>query len=180
MYFNVLPAETKKSLKNEYHLRLATVSLFAVAVVFGITAISLVPSLILVSTKEQHEIVRYEILQKLKAENSSVAAILEINSTQTKLVAIEQADAPYLPSDLIEKVYAVRPSNVDITSVSLSSAPLGKSIISISGVAATRGDLVNFESSLGKTEPFTKVDLPISTLAKSSALTFTISVSGNF
>lgn len=178
MYHNVLPEEIKKSLHSEYRGRLATVSLFATAFVFFIAGAALMPVLILVITKEGHVSSENAALIALRSSGDGVHSATIIADTQAKLVILEAEDSAYQPSVLFSRIFAARPAGISILAIRFDKSK-GSSLI-VEGVAGTRATLVEFQKSIEKTEPFTKADLPIGTLAKSTGAPFTITVSGDF
>lgn len=179
MYYNVLPEEVKKTLRREYRMRLLTNIFVAVSFVGVIGGISLAPSYIDALSKETRLAVERETLGRLNESQDMDEAKTTLFTTREKIKILEGSEAEFKGSDLLAKVIKAKPVNIAIQSIQYE-PKAQKHILTISGVAPTREDLVSFREALEKTTPFQKADIPISTLAKSIDVDFTITVEGSF
>lgn len=179
MYYNVLPLEVKEKLRREYRKRLITVSLFGAATVLVIGAVSLLPALITLAGKEQALVVREGALNKLKKAQSGDTTLKALSDTKEKIQALGEVDIRYKPSDLIRRVLEQKTSGISILNV-LYGAQGDGHVLTVTGSASTRADLVSFREALQKTEPFQRVDVPIGELAKSTNISFTLTLGGDF
>lgn len=170
---NLLPQEEKKSFITMYRLRIAViVSLFTSALLI-IACVGLLPSYL--NEKTQTEVL---IKQKQEAEarNTSVSLIESDNKIAknkglvgfltSRHASMAKGDSL---SAAILKIQEKKTSAITISSLSFDGSK-----ITIAGVAATRSDLIAFNSSLQQQRYFTSVALPISDIAKSTDADFTI------
>jgi Tfp pilus assembly protein PilN len=115
--------------------------------------------------------------------------LAEAQDANTVIHATASTQDSLFFSSLIEDIDARRVPGMILTSFSLSHAHGGAgsnsvntavngSIISISGMAATRDILVAFEQNLENDPRLTAVELPVSALAENTNINFTISMQG--
>jgi len=176
--FNLLPEPYKKKMRREYIIRLCVVALCFSFGIFLIASVFLLPSYFLSSIKER------ELMSRLSNEKASLPSDATVRPET--VVQKTNADLALLKNNgsvsfvgLVSKVLARKPVGIKIEGLTISqNTPTHQ--ISISGTARLREDLVTFKKSLEDEPLFVKVELPVSSLAKSSDINFTVTVTGNF
>jgi len=175
---HLLTGEDKKAAKREYRLRLIAVGLLLFFAALVIGAVSLLPSLFLTRSKKS----------SLDAEEAAIAAgngAAEEKSL-TDEVALSRKKLAMLAPDLSDKtvfaalhaVLAAKPSDISVTGFYF--AHSDPTHISLTGVAAKRESLVEYQKQLVASGLFTNVDTPLSDFAGNSNIGFTITLTGTF
>lgn len=153
------------------YLGIGFATLFAACALF-------VPAYLLSAAKRDAILVPDASLsEKAKAESKAIEG--EVRALKEKL-SYAKADADNIAlSSVLERIGARREPGISITSVALRRGA-EKGAISISGKAATRDALVSFSKSLQGEPSFGSVNLPVSSLAKSKDIPFSISIDSKF
>jgi len=173
---NLLPIETKNSIKKEYNLRIAAAVLFFIAAILFISVAWLIPVYILSVNK-------YDVTQK------------ELELIQAEALTI-QPDNPKEVIDDINRRLEILDGGVfaekytyDIIVDTLSKKNKGIKInrifydksgtqikVLLKGEALKRENLSSFVSEIEKNELYSKVDLPISNFVKEINLDFSLTI----
>lgn len=176
--FTLLPEQNKKSLFKEYRIRLfAVIFLFLTAFCLISTAL-LFPSYISLYFERgvlEDESARITAEIKEKNEKGIVETLARINHT---LVAVKPSESNVLT--VTKLILDKLPQGISIDRFVYTRGDGADSSLSIQGIAGTRSELITFSRDLEKQPVFTKVDLPISNLAKQSEVPFTLTVLGTF
>lgn len=175
MNYTFLPRAEHDKMQNEYRIRVSIVFLFFISISFIIGAGSLFPAYIYATIEEQLHLGEVANFKK------SVDAA-SINSNQKQLTTsaglLSSLDQ-YLEKDIyystISSIVSMK-GNTKISSIALDRSNPTTMNISISGNSPTRSDLLAFKSRLANLSSKTLVDLPISTLARDSEISFTLQV----
>ncbi len=173
--YHLLPLAEKRLLLSEYKTRFLIVSLVALLVLILLGIVFLLPSLFLADAKNQAVNSRIKILKDtvLSKQDSTISTIFESTKSDLKLLTSGQ-DSLSLRT-LLETIINDRISGISIRSFSFSRIEADGSILAtIKGVYTERDSLVAFRKSLEREKIFNRVDLPISSLAKSKNADFTI------
>ncbi|MEK7641957.1 MAG: hypothetical protein AAB365_03120 [Patescibacteria group bacterium] len=172
MRHSFLPIQEQKTLKRGYRLHAAIVALFLMSVVGVVGICSLFPAYILVSAEERSQTMLGRSLEDADGSQSAVfARDLERDSKLVRALTSSQAGTK--PSLLIQDVVSARAS-VSITSVMLSELSTTSATMIIQGIAPTRESLVSLKTRLENLGIGNKVELPISELAKSRDIPFSL------
>ena len=154
-------------------MRVAAVAILGAAAAVSIGVISLFPAFSTAYFSNQSA--RGAIARdttNASADTAIRAARLELEADSRTLSAIV-ASATHLPSDIVRRVSASS-RGVYITDMSISSAGKGITSVSLHGSAPTREALLALKAGLERLFTDTRVDVPISMLAKSSNIDFTL------
>ncbi len=179
IHYTLLPDEEIKSLKREYMTRVFVTLLFFIScgVLAGI--ISLIPSYIFSYTKESEALKDLQDLKIVKHDVGSDVASKNLSQTQQYISSLKShqdtIDFAQTISSIVErKIPLISINSFQLTRpTSLASTTVD---VLIQGKAATRDALVNFKKNLEKDTFAIKSDLPISDLAKSKDIPFTIKI----
>jgi hypothetical protein len=176
---NLLPIKERKRGQREYTLRLSAVILifFITAVVFG--SVLLLPSyffaeLKLKSVKEQSVLVQ----RAIELRGQDVSGVL-LTGTKQKLIELDTAQTQISQITLINAVNANRGQGIMIRSYFYTYAK-DENSIKIFGTASTREALTSFSERLKQESLFSRIDLPVSSLAKDTNIDFSITLFGDF
>ncbi len=178
--YTLLPEQKVADLQKEYRIRVIILALFFLSGAVWIGISSLLPSYIIAVIQEQNA---ENSLSRIKQTtqtpvNASVAATVSTSNAQIKLV--KNSEDPVVFSGIIENIANRRTPGILINDIEIAHASADVRVtatnLSIRGVASTRDALVAFQSALAADPEFSKVDLPVSDLARSTDLTFSLNV----
>ncbi len=175
---NLLPLERQRTLTREYFMRLGIISIVLVNVLVLIAALLLSPTYVFLSKSMSAEQTRLATIEStLAATNGSEfsSRLSALMSDATILLAL--ADAPSASATIREVLAVSRPG---ITLAGLVYTPAAteasSGTLAVSGTAATRETLRNYQLAL-QGAPFARAAvLPVSAYAKDSNIGFTISI----
>lgn len=175
MYHTLVPQYERLALRREYRLRAFIVLCFALSVAGVIGIVSLSPAFMSASIEEQAA--QRDLLSIKKAKDSSGLTAIQqkVAYSQGLLNILEQGSDRPRPSSLIELLVGER-GPVKINSIGVNQISSTTATISIGGIAPTRDSLLAFKSRLIAVNEGNKVDLPVSELAKSTNIQFSIRV----
>ncbi len=174
MLYTLLPPTERKVLHRDYARRVLVVSLFAVGVAGLIGIGSLFPAFIRAGTEEaasQGE------LNAVTAKNSSGLSDIQqrVSIGQNLLSVLGSGSNRSRLSYLLESIIQQR-QMVRINSIAIDYPATNSAVATIGGIAPTRDALVSFKSRLEASQPMSKVDLPVSELAKGTDVPFSIKI----
>ncbi|MHB1118023.1 MAG: hypothetical protein ACYCZ7_00625 [Minisyncoccota bacterium] len=173
---NIIPAEEKKRILAEYHMRLAVVAVFAVATLVFVSLILLIPSYLFAVSKYNfiaEELARLEQKQNGVSQEKEVdAKIKEVNKKIDLFLAAGKA-GQRPPSEAILGIIATKGSGIKVQSISYEMKPDRERIV-LSGRADNRDELARFVEMLKRDPSFSKVDLPIGSYVKSFDIDFSL------
>ncbi|MCX6716200.1 MAG: hypothetical protein NT077_04290 [Candidatus Taylorbacteria bacterium] len=176
MQHTLIPLRDRRRLYHEYYVRAIAVFIFTLAVSVVIGAAALFPAYIqawFFNHSAQNEVSLAksnktdESLEKIKAELSSDNALLTVLTSEQKNVKF---------SPIIKSVIGVRGS-VRITSFVINMTTATTTMITLTGIAPTRADLIAFRGRLEVLIPGNKINIPIDQLAKNINTPFTLKFS---
>jgi len=172
---NLLPQEDKKKLVTDYKLRFSTTTAAFICILLIVAIVGLLPAYLsrrsemqsLMEQKQQADAQNSEAsLQeagRLAAENQVLVAFLG-----KRVDALRQAPAT---TAIIQGVLDKKTNKVTLTSLEVSGNQ-----VSVRGVAETRANLIAFHEALRQNPLFKNSILPISDLAKSVRVEFSIAI----
>lgn len=172
---NLLPQAEKTQQIRDYKIRFWTMcALFACALLV-VAIVGLSPTylsmrgemqILLDQKKEvdqQNSQASVEEADRLAAGNVVAAGIIEARIGELK--------QRYPTTSIVSKVFAKKPDTITLGSIQVS----GKEVV-LRGIAATRADLIAFNSALREDALFANSTLPIGDIAKSTQAEFTINI----
>ena len=175
--YTLLPEKYVAKLKREYRVRFAAMFFFFITIALVVGAVSLFFFFIL--SKEQEKQASHDLanLKKIAATSGADQVEKDALNTKTLVRAITGHQDAVLLSDIVESVVSHRKSSITLSSLEVSRPSPATVSARISGVALTRDALVAFKKELESDARFTKVELPVSDLAKSKNIRFSMSLS---
>jgi Tfp pilus assembly protein PilN len=172
---NLLPLERQRTLSRDYFLRLAVVMVLIMSTLALVAIVLLIPTYVFLtssaSTKEAH----------LASIDSTLSSSDEVSfsarlTTLGRNVATLSALAPS-PSSIIRKALAVSHPDIALTGFVYAPAEGARpGTLDISGSAATRNALRNYQLALQSVSFARSAELPVSAYAEDSNIAFTIRV----
>jgi hypothetical protein len=175
MLHTLIPTIERARLLREYRVRAAIVLCFmlSISVVMGIA--TLVPSFLRASAQEREQLGIAAMLKKAQDTSGAnkIANELAVDNTIVGIFADQSTSIRF--SQIVERLVAARGA-VTISSITLKTSSPKAVSISLNGTAATRDQLLAYKATLESLVMGTKVDLPISYLAKSTNVGFTMNV----
>ena len=177
--FNVLPDILKKEIRTSYKLRRLFVVLSAVLFLQISFLIFILPSWINVFFKEKDVISQTNNLSKstLSQNAETASAIIASTNIKLKLINTELQYPAIMP--LIRSIISNKTANIHIYQFNYSVTSTTSAAVTLSGMAASRESLINYENAINNSSLFSNVDLPISNLAKNKDIDFSMSLSAS-
>ncbi len=175
MQHTLVPTHERKIIRKEYHIRVWIVAFFAVSVAGAIGVAALFPAFMKASLEERLQPDSIASLEKSKNANGITAIEQELGTDKILLSALGEGSDRRLISTEIETVIAVK-GTVKFTSMSVGRADDGVARIVVQGVAPTRESLLSFKTRVESQIAGTVATLPISQLAKSSNIQFSMEI----
>lgn len=177
MRHTLLPLQERVMLRREYHIRVTIVFLFMVCVSILVGIASLLPTYIDAKQLEK------DILAKsVKGNEEQSADIKEFQKNVARslslLDSLDKSKEPTTFSNIIYSVINMR-GGLKFSNFSVTKNGTTTYTIQIQGLAPNRTALLNFKTNFEGLSPDNKVDLPVSELAKSSNIQFSIQLKQN-
>ncbi len=179
IHYTLLPEKEIKALKREYRMRLVIFFLFfmSIAVIAGI--FSLTPAFILSYTQEREALEHLKKVEKNRKDKGLDSIIKELNSTNLVIKQLEENTNGVVYSKIIFKIIGYKTNGLSIKSFDVSKNPNATSSVDviIQGKAATRDSLISFKNKLESDPLISNLELPVSDLAKSKDISYSIKIS---
>jgi hypothetical protein len=175
---NLLPPERKRAVSRRYFLRLGVVIAVLVTSLVGATAVLLIPTYVFLDGSENAKKSHLTTVESTlsAADGASLSSRLAtLSSNAAKLVTLSNAPSV---SGTVRAMLALARPGVTLSDFSYA-APSGKvpGTLIVSGTAATRDALRNYQMALQGASFARSAVLPVSAYAKDSDINFTITVS---
>lgn len=176
IHYTLLPEGEIRLLRKEYRFRLFVVALFFISISILIGVTSLIPSYI-ISRTEQNRILLEVNEMKKERESKGINQIdKDFSSTQSIINRMASMGSPTSFSDSVERIGAYRVNGISIHSFDMSYSLNNSTTtnVVIQGKAISREALVSFKKKLESDASFKNINLPISDLAKSKNIEFSL------
>jgi len=178
--FKLLPQQEKKRLHKEYLARLFIVALTFIFCAQVIGIISLVPAFLLSKAKVDQITAEQRALGQTLEKERDVDLDEDIKKAKAQVDQLQLSTTTMATGKLFESIINDRTAGIKIVSFNLDRRDGSQSSLVLNGTAITRDTLVLFQKTLEKEAMFSLVDLPVSDLAKSRDLTFSLRITGTF
>lgn len=171
---NVLPQKQKRALTLRYYLSLGTLLCVALAIVFSIGSVSLVPSYF-ASRAQADSYERYrDALSGALGLRQREGVEVDMATLVERVRIANEFGASAFSVELLEALDAARGANITITALSFSRTDKNTVHMAFSGSATTRTALLAFVDALRASGVFENVALPVSQLVVETKPTFSI------
>ncbi|MDB5238765.1 MAG: hypothetical protein JWO00_100 [Candidatus Parcubacteria bacterium] len=157
----------------EYYMRLAIVSVCALAVAVTAGAIALFPADIRARAADNAALQAVAAARKNSGLSDLNQAEQQLSQGRTLLAALQTDASQARFSAVIRSIVNIH-SPVMISSFAMGRAGSSTVDVTLQGIAPTRNDLLAFKGRLEALSPGSTVDLPISTLAKNANISFSL------
>lgn len=175
--FTFLPEDYKKEALGEYRVRLAIVCIGLLLAFFAVGCLLTLPIFSLMQARRDSALMERETLTKnLKENPSSLEDEVRDSNAKTSIIKETASSQPLI--SVLERVLTQQGDGIKITSISLKRG--GTASVSVIGVGTSRDSLVAFSKKLQGEPSFTKVSLPIGSLARNKDIPFTIVIDTSF
>lgn len=176
-FTNLLPIERRHALRRDYFLRLAVVGVTLVIVLAGVAGALLVPTYVFLTQSAGTKQARLASIEATLSSGDEAALSTRLSALTRDAGTLASLGNAPTASAILRALVAVPHTGVLLTSFTYTPAsPKALATLAISGVAATRDALRNYQLAL-QSVPFARsADLPVSAYAKDSDSAFTITV----
>jgi hypothetical protein len=173
MQHTLLPTPERVALRREYHVRVWIIALFAVSVAGTIGVAALFPAYIRGSLEERLQLGAIAALEKDKSASGIGNVEQELAADKILLAALAESSDRELLSTEISNLLALR-GTVKLSAISANRKEDESVELTLQGIAPTRESLLSFKARIENLTPGTSVTLPISQLAKSTNIQFSM------
>ena len=173
---NLLPTAERQSVRKERYKRLYVCILVGVLVTLTIGSVLLIPAYMSGASRQRSTEERLDAIRKLIALKQGSSADTSIVETQNRLETIDALLSVTPPSQILTDTTRILPPGVTLWQYIYTRTPEGARSITISGRSTTREALLRFGDALRASGLFVTVDIPISTLARSTNIVFTLTM----
>jgi hypothetical protein len=173
---NLLPPSALRGLRKEYLYRLLLASMIALLAIACMSILLIFPSYVAVSARRsvvEREQAASDASPNHAARDSVLASLSSIKKLLDRASKLENAS---VPTDYLTPLLLGRPAGITFSSVSYQQKSGAAATITLEGIAITRDNLVGFITALRAMKNFSAVDLPVSDLADSVDIPFTITL----
>ncbi len=175
MRHTLLPLNERKTLRKDYFVRLLTVLCFLISVSALLGAATLFPAYLSarnLENAEQGTVKQIKASKEAQNRNDIESRLRSDQLTMTRLLGSLNS---YRSSDAIQAIAGAR-GTITLTSFSYNQLGTSTAVVVIQGKAPLRDDLLGFKTRLLTTFPQSTVDLPISELAESRDIQFSMKI----
>jgi hypothetical protein len=176
--FTFLPRSYRAEVEREYRKRVLAIAL-GLSTLLALSACALAaPSFIILSVKKAAASLDSKKSGDLSASAGTDTAA-RIKDIKAKTSVLKTVSAAEPLASVLGRITARMIPGVKLSGIALKRS-VDQGAIVVSGVAATRDDLVAFSKSLQGEPSFKNISLPVSTLAKATDIGFSISIDSSF
>jgi len=173
---NFLPEKIKKEIKKEYSFRVVTIFLIIFSMVMVFVSVFLAPAFILSEIRNQSISGQLDMIKKDSSDQTeeTINNVKKINEI-VKVLSLEVKTQAQV-SDLLNTVIKLKSDNIKISSFSSEYDSTQLLKINLKGFSKTRDSVTRYVKDIKNLNLFSSVDLPVSSLIKSSDIDFVISL----
>lgn len=179
MQHSLLPSKERATLRREYRVRVVIVFCFLLSVSGLIGAGTLFPSFLFAVDEKNTQIALLESIKKDDQDVTVTKLELGFQRDNKIIQALSQESKVPRPSTTIQSVISVR-GTVTLNSISVQTPVADALEVVIQGVAPNRDTLLAFKTRLEELVPGGSVELPVSDLAKSKNVSFSMRIIQTF
>lgn len=175
---NLLPSERKRTLRRSYFLRLGVIGIVLVNILVLAAALLLLPTFVLLTQSAAAKANRLATIESaLSSADEQTLSVRLAALTKDAATLTALADVPSV-SAVIRTVLAVPRPGIALSGLIYTPATDKNSsrMLVVSGTAATRDALRNYQIALQNAPVVISALLPVSAYAKESGITFTITI----
>ena len=176
IHYTLLPPEEMKALRHEYRVRFFIILAFFVSCGIVLGIISLIPAYMLSRSQEADMVERTQALEQSRKASGADQIEKDLEQAQIMAEKISADQNKIVYSDSLQKIVSHRTPQVTLSSFQITrdSGTSTPYEVVVAGKAATRDALLTFKSGLENDPAFSSVDLPLSDLAESKDISFSL------
>jgi len=179
MQHSLLPTKERAALRREYRIRVVIVFCFLLSVSGLIGVGALFPSFLFAVDEKKTQVALLESIKKDDQDITVTKLELGFQKDNKIIQALSQEPKTPRPSSTIQSIISVR-GVVTLNSISVNTPVADALEVIIQGVAPNRDTLLAFKSRLEELVPGGEVELPVSDLAKSKNVSFSMRITQTF
>lgn len=179
MQHTLLPLKERNILRREYRMRVVIIFCFLLSVAGLIGAAALFPSFLFALNEEETQLQTLKTIKKTEDDGGVVKLELEFQKNNELIKLLSQERKIPQPSNTIQSIVGVR-GPIKLNSISVDTPRQDALSIVIQGVAPNRDTLLSFKRRLEELVPGGGVELPVSDLAKSKDIQFSMRITQTF
>lgn len=178
IHYILLPSKERKALQREYRIRLAILMMLFASISIMVGILCLLPSYLHISNAEDN--VLSQKMTLLQSRKDSGGEEIQKSLLRTQVIAEKVLSPinsqPLLYEDILQKIIVLKKKDVVLRSMSMSLTQGTSTVASVVvlGQATTRESLLDFKTQLENNPIFAEVTLPLSDLAKSREVSFSL------
>lgn len=174
---NFLPPDRLRTLRTEYLVRLATLTLLICAMLGAVHALLLFPTYKFVIDERAAFAAHLAEFSRTTDEAGRAAFDARMQSAHQAAERLVATQAPGA-SDVLRALLEIPRPGVSLTGFTMDTVSPTERRLRITGIASTRESLRQYHQSLSSLPNVTKTDLPLSAYAKETDIPFTIMLTG--
>lgn len=179
MQHTLIPQKERKILRREYRTRVFIVFCFLLSISGIIGSAALFPSFLFAINEEKTQLSLLSSLRDTKDENGVNVLELDFKRDNSFINILSNKSKIPRPSAAIQSISGLRGS-VKINAIAVDIPTPEDLIIIVQGIAPDRDSLLSFKSRLEELVPGGGVELPVSDLAKSKDIQFSMRIIQKF
>mgnify|MGYP001581405480 FL=1 len=174
---NLLPFERQHALSRDYVLRIAVVSTWLLTTITFVAALLLLPTYVLLAASSDAKEMRLANIKSTISSADEAAFAVRLTKLSNNVAILTTLANASSASAIVRTMLAVARPGITLSGLNYTPAALkSPDTLVLSGTAATRAALRNYQLAL-ESVPFVRsAALPISAYAKETNITFTIAV----
>lgn len=170
---NLLPDLEKQKLKKDYKLRVVFVCILSAVILLSLNIILLIPSYFISVYKAGFIPEGAKISDEEKAKFDELSK--ESQEANRLIKTLRPVEGVLYPSVATQLILGEKTAGVKVTGINYEMKEEGL-LLSVSGVANARKDLLDFANNLRKKQEVASVTVPVSNFAKESQIPFSFEV----
>jgi hypothetical protein len=179
MQHSLLPTKERSILRREYRIRVLIVFCFLLSVSGLIGVATLFPSFLFAVDEKKVQLALLESIKKNDEDITVTKLELGFQKDNKIIQALSHESKTPRPSTTIQSIISVR-ETVTLNSISVNAPIVDALEVVIQGMAPNRDTLLAFKSRLESLVPGGTVELPVSDLAKSKHIPFSMRITQTF
>ena len=173
---NLLPESERKAVRREYLFRLSLVALLLSSFCFLAGGAALLPSYVLSQAKKRSLEGQAAVAQRSAQLTTSAGADKELSTLREQLSFLSSNLRMGVPTQMLFRVLEEAGEHIALSRFSFAESPNDGVTLTLSGTAESRESLVAVSQALKKDPRFAQTNLPVSNLAKSTSVPFTMTI----
>ncbi|MDP2651739.1 MAG: hypothetical protein Q8O94_01225 [bacterium] len=174
---NLIPPERQQALRRDYFIRLGVVATILLIILTLIAALLLLPTYVFLIKSARAETARLANIESALSSSNEAALSAQLAALSNNAATLLALSSAHSVSAILRAVLAISRPGISLSGFSHPPSVDGEpDTFAISGIAATRDALRNYQLALQRAPFARSADLPVSAYAKDTAIAFTITV----